>query len=296
MILFSIPVHEQPEVIVDQIRNYRKFAPFCGIIIHPSRQFLLANPGLPETLESHEGVFVNRTPIYTAQHLVLKCHISNFLYARKIGIEFTHFCHHSSNDMFIRHGVEDYVTRNDYGFQVIEVFKELFNFTHWKENLRDDKCFRKMVSRFKAPIRYLASQAEGTFYPAEAYGEFAKDYIKHAWFEFGWPIPYSHGSNVSLLKFFDKLHKTPQRRKYVGRFFYPKEEFYPPNYFIHDCESPATPYCLMDWDRLLKVEVEDVDMIRDGKHPIHGYDEIYAVKRVDRRIDDPLRVHIRNLC
>jgi hypothetical protein len=295
MILFSIPVHEEPEVIIDQIKNYRTFAPSCGIIIHPSKQFLLGNPELPHTLESYDGVIVNRRPILTAQHLVLKCHISNFLYAQTIGLDFTHFCHQSSNDLFVRPGVEDYVTRNDFGFQTIEAFKELFNFTHWREDFRKDKCFPKMVSGSMEPIRYLASQAEGTFYPTEAYKKFAEDFMRFAWKEFGVPYPYSHGSNLTLLKFFDRLQKNPRRRKYIGRFFYPKEEFYPPNYFIQQCNSATSPYCLMNWDKRLKVETEDVDMILSGKHPIPGYDEIFAVKRVERRLDDPLRRYIRGL-
>lgn len=294
MILLSLPVHENVDVILDQVANLRKFAPKALIIIHPARQFLESSE-ISAAIELLDSVILNRKPIYTAFGMVMKCHISNFMYAESIGLDFTHFCHHSSNDMLVRNGLEDYVTRNDYGFQKIDAFKEKFNFSFWRENFRDDASFVRMLGKDARPDPILASQVEGTFFPKDAYKEFADAFMKHAWRDFGWFVPYVHGANLPMLKLFDKLQRTPQRRKYFGRYFYPREEFYLPNYFTRTMASPSPPYCLMDWDRCLKVEQKDVDMIRAGEHPIPGYDQLFAVKRVGRHHDDPLRTYIRHL-
>lgn len=294
MILLSLPVHESVEVVLDQVANLRRFAPDAHVIIHPARQFLEASD-IKAAVAGLGGVILNEKPIYTAFGTVMKCHVSNFLYAEGIGLDFTHFCHHSSNDMLVRDGVEKYVTERNFGFQKIDAFMEEYNFSFWRENFRDDKAFSNMLEKANRPSRILCSQVEGTFFPRDAYQNFARDFMKYAWKELGRFIPYAHGTHLPLLKFFDKLQKNPRRRKYCGKYFYPREEFYLSNYFSHMVCSPAPPYCLMDWDNQLKVKQEQVDLIRSGKNPIDGYDQLFAVKRVGRSHDDPLRSYIRHL-
>ena len=36
-LMFSIPVHECPEIIIDQIINYKFYNPDCGFILHISK-------------------------------------------------------------------------------------------------------------------------------------------------------------------------------------------------------------------------------------------------------------------
>lgn len=80
----------------------------------------------------------------------------------------------------------------------------------------------------------------------------------------------------------------------MGKYSYPREEFYQPNFFSVICPSPAAPYCFMNWEAELKVTTQDIDDIRNGLVPLEGYQELFAVKRVARDLDDPLRKIIQS--
>lgn len=294
MILISLLVHEKPEVVLDQLANFKKYAPEAGIVIHPARQFVESSNILDE-LKGIDGVWVNPQPFYTGFGLVLKCHISNFLFARKIGIPFTHYCLHASNDMFVRHGMEDYVRRHDFGFTLHDLASDSECFKHWLQDFQKDNAYRKIMREIgRAPTNF-ASQVEGSFYPNEAFNQFALLVRQHAWCEFPWLPGYVNGTNLLLVNFLNKLGATRERRKYMGKYAYPREEFYQPNFFNSMCTTPASPYCLMNWKTELKVTPNDIEDIRSGLIPLEGYDALFAVKRVARDLEDPLRRMIRSL-
>lgn len=296
MILLSLLVHERPEVILDQIANIKKFAPDSLIVIHPARQFLeTSNVG--EVIGGIDGVWLNPKPFYTGFGMVLKCHISNFLHATKIGLSFHHICLHSSNDLFVRSGVERYVGDYEFGFQTrsphVENPTEIL--PDWFRDFKSDQNYRDIMRAIGAAPTEFISQVEGMFFPREAFNEFATHYHQHAWQEFPFLPGYCHGTSQTLVRFLDKLTSTNRRRIYTGKYAYPREEFYLPNFFATFTNRPAAPYCLMNWDKGLRVTPEDINIIRSGGSPIPGYDKLFAVKRVNRKIDDPLRSIIRQL-
>lgn len=292
MILFSIPVHENVEVILDQIANYRRFAPDSGIVLHIARQFYQSSPDISR-LRNLENVWINPDPLYTGFGLVLKCHISNFLFAKKLGISFSHFCLHASNDLFVRSGVEAYVVQNDFGFCQWQVSDSGW-FSNWYQDYIKDSVFRRMMRSIGKSPGILASQVEGTFYPTAEFGRFAESYLKHAWQEFPFLPGYVHGRVNLLVEFLDK-QQSPRGRAIIGRYSYPREEFYQPNYFSALGIKPAAPYCLMNWESNLTVTIRDIDSIRQNKKIDEHYEELFTVKRVDRRLDDSLRRFVATL-
>ncbi len=294
MILLSLTVHENIPVILDQIENFKKFAPDSITVIHASRQFMESTQEVRRVLGSIDGVFLNPDPIYTGTGLVLKCHINNFVQADKAGLEFTHFCFHSSNDMFVRKGVEDYVRRHDFGFSRFNL-QDRADFRHWEDAFTSDNAYRKMMRSVGNQPTSLVSQVEGTFYPRADFAAFAAAFISHVWREIGWPVNYAHGRHQGLVKFFQRVQQSPKYRKHITRHFYTKEEFYPANFFAARSESSASPYCYMNWDAGLKITEADILRIRGGGIPGGIYDELYSVKRIDRELDDPLRNMIRDL-
>ncbi|MBC7979060.1 MAG: hypothetical protein H7Y36_00685 [Armatimonadetes bacterium] len=294
MILISLLVHEKPEVVLDQIANFKKYAPEALIVIHPARQFVESSDIL-ETLKGIEGVWLNPKPFYTGFGLVLKCHVSNFLFAREAGIPFTHFCLHASNDMLVRPGMEDYVRRHDFGFFQHDLSSDSVLFSFWIPDFQKDHAYRKIMRDIGALPTNLASQVEGTFYPNEAFDSFAHLVKRHAWCEFPWLPGYVQGSNLPLVNFLNKLGQTRERRKYMGKYAYPREEFYQANFFSTICRSPAAPYCFMNWEAELKVTAKDIGDIRDGIIPMGQYDALFAVKRINRDLNDPMRKLIGSL-
>ena len=294
MILISIAVHEKLEVILNQIDNFRKFAPGTGLVIHISGQMVEDFPEAPEVLRKIDRVWVNTNSFYTGMGLLLKCHVSNFLYMEEAGIPFSHYCLHSSNDMFVRRGVEDYIRKHDYGFFQFNLFEKL-NFCQWKEDFLKDRPYRKLMKGIQATPTQYVSQVEGTFYPREAFKEFSEHFLRSAWKEISWPINYVHGSNKRLVLLFQRIQNSSRWRRFVKGIFYPKEEFYPTNFFSTRCSMPGAPYCFMNWERELQVTVQDVESIRSGIVPTAIYDELFSVKRVARDLDDPLRRMIQAL-
>lgn len=294
MILISIPVHEKVEVVMDQIANIRKFAPDSQIVIHPAKQFVKSS-NILDAVKDLEAVWVNSNPLYTGFGMVLKCHISNFQFAKKVKIPFTHFCLHSSNDLFVRSGVESYIRKYDFGFFHDDLPDGLDLFSHWKSDFEKDHVYQRIMRSICSPPTQCASQVEGTFYPREAFENFARCYMRYAWREFSFFPGYVHGRILCLVHLLDKIAQTRKRRLLVGKYAYPREEFYPPNFFSTICPSPAPPYCLMNWQTNLTVTTEDIETIRNGRIPTGEYRELFAVKRVNRDINDPLRKMIQAL-
>lgn len=293
MILISLLVHEKPEVILDQIANFKKYAPEAGIVIHPARQFAESS-NILEELGGIDGVWVNPQPFYTGFGLVLKCHVSNFQFAQEVGIPFTHYCLHASNDMFVRPGMEDYVRQHDFGFFQHDLASDSDLFSQWIPDFHQDRAYRKIMREIGSAPTHFASQVEGTFYPKEAFDRFARLVRRHAWRESLWLPGYVHGTSLPLVHMVNKLGRTRGRRKYMGKYSYPREEFYQANFFPAICPSPAPPYCFMNWEAELKVTTQDIADIRNGLIPLEGYDALFAVKRVARDLDDPLRKMIQS--
>jgi hypothetical protein len=295
MILFSIPVHCCPEVIFDQVENIFRYAPDAGIIIHPAKQFVEQFPKLPSELESSDRVWVNDRPFYTGNGMVLKCHVSNFLFAIRKGLRFTHFSLNASNEMLVRPGVEHYIRESNFAFNKFSIDEEDFGFSHWREDFLNDRAYLEMMSERGNMVSRYVSQVEGTFYPKEAFESFAESFHRYAWREIPWPVGYVHGKNKRLVELFQRIQSNKKRRKYIGRYFYTREEFYPPNYFVTQCQNPARPYCYMNWKNSLQVVEEEIESIRNRGHS-DGIDEyLYSVKRVPLDINDTLRKYIRNL-
>jgi hypothetical protein len=101
---FSIPVHEQPEVIQQQIDNIHHFNPDSLIVLHMSRGFST----------SVDRCLINPTQ-YETRHMssFLRVHISNFYYVKDIPFEY--FVVLASNELFFKHGAYEYMRQYDYG-------------------------------------------------------------------------------------------------------------------------------------------------------------------------------------
>lgn len=82
-ILFSIPVHEKPEVVLDQINNFLHFNPDCCIVLHISSGFRfdsdhISEDGFFSALGDIDRVYVNPNRLRSGLEDIIQCHISNF--------------------------------------------------------------------------------------------------------------------------------------------------------------------------------------------------------------------------
>lgn len=263
--LISIPVHEEPEVIIDQIKNIQRFAPQSTVILHLSQGFRWGK---------HKEIDFSRFPnvLVNPEHVktvwgggfMLDVHISNFKYALKKG-RFDYVILQSSNELFVKDGVQAYISTYDAGVYLRKIESD----TLWYQGMRaykDDNLRRMMTS---AGIEQIYGCAhEGTFYKTDV---------------------------------FQKMVTVLEQFLASRAMSYPQEEIYFPTVASKFVRTVTHPLCYLHWENELNVTREDIRNIRannfDQLHseyvPINN---LFTVKRVNRKVNDPLRTYIRFLC
>lgn len=296
MIVFSIPVHEKAEVVIDQVRNFRHYVPGSLVVLHIARQWLVRDSTILGRLQGETGVVVNTGSLWTGygDGSVLDAHVSNFRFALEQGMKFDYFCLHASNDMFVRHGLPGYLARHDVGSFRFPIDGEMAAWTHGA-SAGSDTVLRRLRRRAHDTGPVLSSQVEGSFYRTEIFARFSEALAEVAGssrlLPFG--LPPSVRRPVQRVFSFASRYRLLKKLS-LGR-FYPKEEVYPPTLMARSAVHPGSPYCFINWERNLEITVEDVVAIRSGSFHHDRYEEVFAVKRIERVLDDPVRSFIRGL-
>ena len=165
-ILVSLAVHEKPDVIIDQIENFKYFLENVCFILHVSKSYFEKYE--IEKLQNIENVYLNPENLVTKWGNIISTHISNYNYAKK-NIKFDYVLFHSSNDMYVKKGAYDYIVSHDAGFQLRKVNR---NNIHWWPGFLaiNDIQLEKMKNKI-GKTTLLASQLEGSFYKKEIMDE-----------------------------------------------------------------------------------------------------------------------------
>lgn len=105
-IIFSIPVHEKYEVILDQCLNFHFFNPNSGIVLHFSKGFNAQSSQIDKNtfdkaIEKLDYVFINPYSVRTGWYDIIQAHISNFEFILKNNIDFDYFSLCASNELFL---------------------------------------------------------------------------------------------------------------------------------------------------------------------------------------------------
>ena len=261
-IAISMPVHQSPECIEDQLKNIKKFVPNSVVVLHVSD----SSPGLKQQIQSfankYDGfLFINPTSYQTfaaneaAQVTGLSTvHASNIRYIASI-TDFDTMAFETSNDMFVRKGIENTFSAFDCGCGVqkndVEDFRQRFPGTvEYLSKVIDFKYVEKAAQ-------------EGLWFPKEV-ALFVADKI----FELmsAHNIPKMAAEEATLANFafngFPELYNSNAGAHYV---------------YHNNAEGPS-----VDRGMLHKV--------RNGELP-----HVYAVKRVPRNINDQTRIYIKNI-
>jgi hypothetical protein len=310
-IVFSLPVHENADVVIDQIRNFQFFAPDSLILLHVSNEFCGWGKYSIKDFEKMDNVIVNPARMSTSYGtgVIVKLHVSNFEEAQK-HCKFDFFNLHSSNDMFIKHGLESYLKTSESGFFPLKVPYGT-RWVHGKEAFRD-KTLRKIMKQQKIQA-VLGSQIEGTFYSTNLFEKIAgvlkenmdKIFSPNTSADCKKSLTKYHNStlkkvNSKLLYYLFKNSLLEENRCYA------KEEVYFPTIAAKYAQTVVPPYTYINWPTNLAISKEDIDDIRQNSREFfsrpgisasenHKYREIFSVKRIARVYDDPLREYIRSL-
>ena len=155
-IAISIPIHEAIDVACDQANNLNAYIRNPVIIFHASKA-LESNEQLKE-LAKKKNVIVNPVHLKTDWGNIVEAHISNFKYL-DMHTDFDYFMMHSSNDMYVRTGVDDYLSQYEAGFNFRKI-DDVDSLWVVAAPAREDRVLQRLCGGETA----YASQIEGSFY------------------------------------------------------------------------------------------------------------------------------------
>lgn len=171
--VISIPVHEEPNVVENHLSNIKKFTNNVAVVLHASAhsgiEFYNQIKNLTEN-KFKDFAFLNNNSFDTyapGQNAnvtgLSTVHCSNFKYIDSI-IEFDYFALETSNDMFVRRGVENLWEHYECGCNTSQ---------HNTSACRND-AERNIINKISNLINLNTIEIhgpEGTFYPKEVFKE-----------------------------------------------------------------------------------------------------------------------------
>lgn len=166
-IVVSIPVHEKPEVINDQIKNIKKYIKKPIIVLHVSRFFY--DSYKESEINVDDDVYVNPTHLQTKWGDIYRTHVSNYKYIKN-KLEFDYFLLQASNDCFVKKGIENYISKYEAGinYRILRQHDSRW----WPCSCANDDIALKKIMNQIGVTRIIASQVEGSFYRKDIF-----DYI-----------------------------------------------------------------------------------------------------------------------
>ncbi|MBQ9419739.1 MAG: hypothetical protein IJU31_05105 [Synergistaceae bacterium] len=266
-IIFSIPVHEKPEVVFDQVCNIQHFNPGCGIVLHISPVFSwdkskITRSEFESRLREFPDVFVNPEQVRTGWFDIIQAHVSNYKCVRgKVGFDYFVLC--ASNELYIKTGAEEFVEGYEAGFSFKPVdFKH--NIGYVERASRDEPLLNiiKHITNYANKNEILRCiyhcQVEGDFFSVKVFDEIF----------------------ALMEKYFD--HNAI-------KYLYQREEIY-----FGTITKLTTPEEKI-WNKPLTFFTYNAHGRDTINSLISNENKFFSVKRVDRDINNPLRAYIRDV-
>lgn len=257
-IMFSLLVHEEPIVILDQIVNLFKYNPNSSVVVHFNPNFnrgesVLTCEELLNIFSDFKNIYVNPNRLKVGKDDIIQAHLSNFRFVENV--EFDYFYFIASNELFLKTGAEEFVSGYRYGCMA----QKKPNW-HFIENLRLDSGLQNIYSYLNKK-EYYYSQIEGSFYN--------KDIMSKI---------------VSIIEMSYDFHVQNQT--------YPRDEIYfstiAVNLYGNENRYDGC-LCKIKWQG--KILFTSINAVKEVFNQKSSY---FTVKRVDRKIDDYLRCYIRH--
>lgn len=180
-IVFSLPVHEKAEIIIDTILNIQYFNPDSAIILHvspvfPEKTGWLAEKQFYDVIDNMDDVYVNPEHIQTGWQGtgvsgLVSAHLSNFSYAEKVVKDFEYFVMEASNDLYIKSGLYEKISLYDLGTPNLRLVNLETDWIQGKNALHD--CRLKHIMDELGTTQIYGSQIEGSFFRKKLFKKMA---------------------------------------------------------------------------------------------------------------------------
>lgn len=317
MIFVSLPVHENPRVIINQLKNFRQFMIDAIIVLHISKQASFLKEDLVSLLKINyiDNAIINPNSLDTSWGNIIKAHISNIKLIQSISINpDDKIIFHASNDMLIKPGLNNFLSTKLNLFHT-RIYK--CDGYWWPANIarNADKSFMHQLSYIGMNDNFIVgSQIEGSMYKLEILMEIIKiienknlldnidinyprEEIYFPSFAYGLGIKPDHVPYVyseihylemkfwAFSKKLDSFWWIPKKKK-IKRIVRKK--------LINNKNFQINKQIV---DDILKSKLREIT-IEDGGFAWQPYPQpcnLFGVKRINRDIDDPMRVYINSL-
>lgn len=321
MIFISLLVHERPEVVANQVENFRRHMPSAKVVIHVSPSANFTPKKLNSTLRWSgfvENYIVNPQQVESAWGSIIRAHLANIELIASIAQPDDIVAFNSSNDLLCRKGVELLLQEGAALFNR-RVITQPGMWWVGETALRDDRFW---ALRQKIGVKHIiGSQIEGSAYPLHVVSEISRviqrsDVLQSSLLYPREEIFFStlaHGLGVqasglpyifSSVHRFDRiLWRTLNRHRWLfnrtqfglvrslrgrlNKHIYKAESAYAINF--NDVTRIASGQSLDP----LEVYLDDYG--GDGPWKINNENGCYGVKRVNRTLSDPIRQFITNI-
>jgi hypothetical protein len=284
---FSLPVHEDNLVVTNQLKNIFKYNPGCTVVLHVSklfvdfdRQYFQSMPGV--VINPHRYRLFHDGRVFLHGTGLLLSHCSNFCYLQEIGLSFDTFCLISSNEMFVREGLADYVNQVKNGFQAVRF------------DLKQDwHVFSRRIDQHPSLSALLDSLDTNIVYGGQTEGQFFEK---------------------TLFQRICNLYFTVFGEREINDF--ETEEVVPQTVAMALGIKPSLPFTLVDYTHHdFQITKELISVLTDpiyynkvklnlgpkgngmlvSPHVNSDNHSVFSVKRVPRNVNDPLRIFINQL-
>ena len=312
MYIISLLVHEKKDIILEQLLNIQKYFSSAKVVVHVSKSANFTLSELEEYLKGKvDNYHVNPNQAQTTWGGIISAHFLNIKYIYNNISSDAHVLFHSSNDMFVKLGIEEYLKGKDYLFN----FRRVNSFfTYWWVGAvaKQDKKLLNLLKLHNSSM-IIGSQIEGSMYKIDLLMRIIELCEKHDLLEsqLHYPreeivfsslanalniksdgLPYVlsevHRFDSKLWKFFMKykrIHRNDLLRKIVNAIFF-RSKFY--EIKPKDIEAIRN-------NNIKYLEKFEYLYDGDNKWKIFDSNNLFAVKRVERDINNPLRIYIRGL-
>jgi hypothetical protein len=161
----SIPVHENIGSILSQIKNLNRYMPNAKLVLHLSKNAMFSIKTLEAAISKEllQNCYVNPVQVETAWGSILAAHISNIKFIKSFS-NASQIVFHSSNDMLVKCGVEDYL---DCNLNIFNLRQVMYGSRWWPGQVAlQDETFMNLVASYGSGALF-GSQIEGCAYDAE---------------------------------------------------------------------------------------------------------------------------------
>lgn len=266
-IVFSIPIHEKFEVVVDQVLNFFCFNPNCAIVFHISQGFNYKGSSISkerfiDIINGIGNVYLNPESVRTGLGDIIQAHISNYNFIKNIA-DFKYFSMCASNELFVKPGLYEYINKFDCGVKLLDIDQHKFN--DWTPGIKakEDEVLTNYLKN-KGIDKIYGSHIEGSYYKKDLFDEIVNE----------------------IAGFYD--YKTMSNA-------YPREEIYFSSVLWmimlkkHDVKiNSGGVFSYTRWNGFTnyKIWIWDINRLKNR-------DNLFSVKRVDRSIDARFREYAR---